>query len=452
MAAVSGMAASIRGATESDTFDLGGHSVANINTTMTSAFQEPFPLSDMIRITFVVGAGKLGRQKYDEGAQKAVTSALRSLGFQEDRGASCVNECAGTFKSQHDTGKNLKTVVVFPHIVGPTSSAAADHLDEAMGGVTLQDDDADGGNDMNSILPKGSPENMIAMSSQSVFERMLQSKCYAWHQKKGCVAAIESIKKILQDLDTKLLSGTALQDAEQDLYDSVSMSSLEEKEAFVKQEMHSQVEHGKLTKWERDTLLAQVSEKLETLENDIKTAQHEQKPKRLTKLKGVHQKAQERKKLLEDIVPKAPPPLSRNPEISKLRTELRPLQKLEDGAKGRLLSIKETQTLARKEEILQEIERLEYVSRGWFEDEDAFATRVQASRAVFDARDNKQKGKKTPAGASGAAASSRTVVSANSWVIPGAKKSVGRPATKKKKKPAAGGNVFGAMMMDSDSD
>jgi len=443
MAAVSGMAASIRGATESDTFDLGGHSVANINTTITSAFQEPFPLSDMIRVTFVVGAGKLARQKYDDGAQKAVTSALRTLGFEEDRGASCVNECAGTFKSQHDTGKNLKTVVVFPNIVGGSGSA---DLDEAMGGVTLGDD-ADGGNDMNSILPKGCPENMIAMSSQGVFERMLQSKCYAWHQKKGCVAALESIKKILEDLDTKLLGGTALEDAEQDLYDSVSMSSLEEKEAFVKKEMHSQVENGKLTKWERETLLGQVSDKLETLENEIKTAEEEKKPKRLEKLKVAQQKAQERKKMLEDIVPKAPPPLSRNPEISKLRTELRPLQKLEDGAKGRLLSIKETQTLARKDEILEEIERLEYVSRGWFEDDDAFATRVQASRATFDAKD-KQKVKKKPSDASGSA--TRTV-SANSWVLPGAKKPVGRSTTKKKKKPA-GGNVFGAMMMDSDSD
>mmetsp|Transcript_10020 Transcript_10020/g.14156 ORF Transcript_10020/g.14156 Transcript_10020/m.14156 type:complete len:453 (+) Transcript_10020:28-1386(+) len=452
MAAVSGMAASIRGATESETFDLGGHTVTNINTTITSAFQEPLPLSDMIRITFVVGAGKLARQKYDDGAQKAVTSALRSLGFEEDRGASCVNECGGTFKSQHDTGKNLKTVVVFPKIAGGGSGGdGSEDMAGHMAGMSLGDDANDGGNDINSILPKGSPENMIAMSSQNVFERMLQSKCYAWHQKKGCVAAIESLKKMLEELDTKLLSGTPLEDAEQDVYDSVSMSALEEKEAFVKKEMHSQVESGKLTKWERETLIHQVTDKLETLQTEMKLAEDENKPKRLEKLKVANQKAEERKKMLEDIVPKTPHPLSRNPEISKLRVELRPLQQLEDGAKGRLLSVKETQMLARKEEILEEIERLENVSRGWFEDDDAFAARVQVSRATFDAKDKQKGGKKKPTGATGSAAGSgfRTV-SASSWVTPGARKPAARSTTKKKK--PAGGNVFGAMMMDSDSD
>jgi hypothetical protein len=104
-------------ASESDTFDLAGQNVSTITTNVTNAFSDPFPLDDMIRITFVTGAGKLGRQKYDDGAAKALTSSLRNLGFEEDRGASCVKECAGSFKLQHDTGKNLKTVVVFPNII-----------------------------------------------------------------------------------------------------------------------------------------------------------------------------------------------------------------------------------------------------------------------------------------------------------------------------------------------
>ena len=105
----SGLAASIRGSTESGTFDLAGQSPASISANITQAFSSAFPLDDMIRITFITGAGKLGRQKYDDGCAKAVTSALRSLGFEEDRTASCVRECAGSFKLQHDTGKNLKT-------------------------------------------------------------------------------------------------------------------------------------------------------------------------------------------------------------------------------------------------------------------------------------------------------------------------------------------------------
>jgi len=97
MTAISGLAASIRGSTESSTFDLAGQNVSTITNNIQAAFREPLQISEMIRITFVTGAGKLGRQKYDADAAKAVTSSLRELGFEEDRGASCVVECAGSF-------------------------------------------------------------------------------------------------------------------------------------------------------------------------------------------------------------------------------------------------------------------------------------------------------------------------------------------------------------------
>ena len=102
---VSGLAASIRASDENETFDLAGQNVATISQNIEAAFAEPFPLKDMIRITFITGAGKLARQKYDDGAAKAVTSALRKLGYEEDHAASCVNECGGSYKLQHDTGK-----------------------------------------------------------------------------------------------------------------------------------------------------------------------------------------------------------------------------------------------------------------------------------------------------------------------------------------------------------
>ncbi len=50
----------------------------------------PLPVADMIRIMLVVGGGKQYWQKYDDGAMRAVASALRQLDCVEDRGASCV--------------------------------------------------------------------------------------------------------------------------------------------------------------------------------------------------------------------------------------------------------------------------------------------------------------------------------------------------------------------------
>lgn len=148
---------------ESETFDLGGQNVTTITNNVTAAFTDPLPTSEMIRITFVTGAGKLARQKYDPDAAKAITSALRVLNFEEDRGASCVKECAGSFKIQHDTGKNLKTVVVFPRITENSTGGNED------GNATS--DDAAGSR---SIFPEGSAEEKIALSSKAVFENMVK--------------------------------------------------------------------------------------------------------------------------------------------------------------------------------------------------------------------------------------------------------------------------------------
>src|SRR4051794_41050927 len=81
------------------------------------AFKEPLEFPEGIKTipkaTLVVGAGKLERAKYEEDLPKWVTTALRGLGYSEDKAASALPACAGTYKFQHDTGKNEKYVHVF---------------------------------------------------------------------------------------------------------------------------------------------------------------------------------------------------------------------------------------------------------------------------------------------------------------------------------------------------
>ena len=122
--------------------------------------------------------------------------------------------------------------------------------------------------------------------------------------------------------------------------------------------------------------------------------------------------------------------------------------KLEADAKGRLLTLKETTAIAKKDEIEQEILILEEKSRGWFEEEDAFQLRVEASRAQATLRATKKVIKKK--GASSNKSSSNSARKPINFVVPGARKAASsRPAAKKK--PVASSNTF-AMMMDSDSD
>lgn len=434
----SGLAASIRGSTESDTFDLGGQTPATVTTNITQAFKDPFPIDDMIRITFVTGAGKLGRQKYDDGCARAVTSSLRSLGFEEDRGASCVRECAGTFKLQHDTGKNLKTVVVFP---------------------TIREIDSGGGNggdpansDDSMLLQRGSPEEMIALSPIGMFSNLVKNRCPSWSQKKGCSAAIADIQKLISNLEERMMEGVVLDDNEQALYDIVSGDDLEEKHNFVKEAMQKQVEtNGNITVEEQKQLLAQVSDRLETINTDLEAAKAEKKPKKFEKLTNMKTKVEQRKAMLTKIAPKAPAPLKHHDEILELRTELIPLNKLEESTKGRLLSMKETKTLARKDEVLEEISELENASRGWFEDDASFELRLKNSSRVSGKQSNKASNKKATSSTKKSASSSAWVSSSSSSAAKSKAKSYGKVGAAKKK--TASGGVFAAMMLDdSDSD
>ena len=328
---------------ESETFDLAGNSISTIETTIRSAFASPLELNDMIRLTFVTGAGKLGRSKYDDDAAKTVTSSLRELGYTDDRGASCVVECAGSFKSQHDTGKNLKTIVVFPLI--KNTLAEMEELDLKEKGPA--------------ILEEGSPQQLIAMASINTFEKMLTSKCPSWSQKKACVAVIEEVKEVVQSLDNKLMNGTPLIETEQEFYDTCDLTSLDSKQTKTKNEMQKQVEEGKITSSEKEKLLNQVMDKLQALEGDIKDATDNKKPKRLQKLSSQKAKLTERKETLDSIKASPPHRLKHQPDIEKLRKEMQPLIKLEKETNGRLLSIKEISAISRKEEIEDDIIYLE---------------------------------------------------------------------------------------------
>ena len=128
-----------------------------------------------------------------------------------------------------------------------------------------------------------------------------------------------------------------------------------EKQNFVKELMHKQVDEGKITSQEKATLLAQVNERYETVSKELLDANGKKKEK----LTGVKQKVEARKAKLSNITPQQPPRLKHEAAIFSLRTELEPLLELEEQTSGRLLSLKEAKIMARKDEILEEIAQLE---------------------------------------------------------------------------------------------
>lgn len=292
---------------------------------------------------------------------------------------------------------------------------------------------------------------MIALSPIAMFSNLVKNRFHSWSQKKGCNAAIADIQKLISEVEARLLEGIVLDDNEQALYDTVSIDDLKEKHNIVKEAMQKQVEvDGNITAEEQKQLVAQVLDRLETIDADLEAAKEQKKPKKVEKLTGVKAKVEQRKAMLTKISPKAPAPLKYQSEILELLTELVPLNKLEESTKGRLLSLKETKTLARKGEILEELSELENDSRGWFEDDASFDVRVKRSQ-----KSGKQQAGKA-ASSKKSTKKSTTSSSTSSWTT--SSSSMSRPKAKsygvaaKKKKSTSAGGVFGAMMMDSDSD
>mmetsp|Transcript_14204 Transcript_14204/g.28916 ORF Transcript_14204/g.28916 Transcript_14204/m.28916 type:complete len:694 (-) Transcript_14204:331-2412(-) len=478
---VSGLASTIRSTLESSTFDLSGHDASSIQSIISDAFSTDFfspphddddhgsnavsgsSHHDMIRLTFLVGAGKQSRSRYDPHAARAVTSALTSTcGYREDRAASCIAACGGTFKLQHDTAKNLKTVVVFPRVVGGGGVGARS-------GTRDGDDRGDAmNNDENEepLLPPDSPGYKLAVTSLVAFQTRLSTHCPTYQQKQSCKQTLEGLLQLERSIETKMMNGHVLLPPEKEFYEE--SSELEEKMSFLQSEMSRHVDDGRLTLEEKKRLVKMNEKRIQTLKKERREATS-------ASLKGSVdewlEKALRRKEQLEQLpddvllenerIGKYPPPLRYESQLTRLRKKLLPLRALEEASKGRLLSLNETKALTEKDEIENEIEKLEEASCGWFEDEETFRERIRWSRERFEAKyDTNRKQQRSGSGKGGIRSASGGRVSGNNtvnkWILPGEKpkgqqtNAWGMSLGKKKK--ARGGAVFSAMMMDSSSD
>lgn len=199
--------------------------------------------------------------------------------------------------------------------------------------------------------------------------------------------------------------------------------------------------------------MQQVDEKISSLIVEIDTAIQNSQEKKASKLTTQKENAESRKRMLESHKGKAPHALKYEAQIMKLRKQLQPLLKLEKETKGKLLSIKETKELAMKDELLEEISKLEESSRGWFEEDDTFEVRLGACRKkqLMPATSSKA----TPTGSGGkgrtSGTGSQTMMKTTAWLTPGNALEK-KAAVAGKSKPKKNGSVFAAMMIDSDSD
>mmetsp|Transcript_43669 Transcript_43669/g.76553 ORF Transcript_43669/g.76553 Transcript_43669/m.76553 type:complete len:395 (-) Transcript_43669:47-1231(-) len=383
MDASSGLARKVRTSTESDEFDLGGHTKDQCEALAKAAFTEPLPLKQMVRISFVVGAGKLSRQKYRDDLPRDFCGALESIGFNDDKAASCELSSAGSYKFQHDTSKNLKFVHVFPRVAPP----AAEEGEEAAEGPAEN--------------VRRDPADVLAECDMATFRRMVDNNVQGYALKRRVLDALKSRLASLEAAEQKLIARELLGEEEQRLYDTLSAEGLKEKAQILTRELQAHIDAAELTAAEQRDVLAQLDGKLKDLEAQLAKASAEGKAKMQAKLEEQREKLRATKATVSDAKPAPGVPLKHGPEIRKYRAKLAGLAKLEREASGKY-TLDELKRLGEKPELEEAISVLEARARMWFETDEEFQERVQKCLREAPAR------KPAPGGYPAASAGNRS--------------------------------------------
>ncbi|GBG33404.1 Hypothetical Protein FCC1311_096272 [Hondaea fermentalgiana] len=413
------VAKTIREGTTSETYDLKGLTQEQANEVMKAAFEEPLKLPTMIKITLTVGAGKLNRAKYDDDLGKWVCNALKDIGYEDDRGASLSMQCAGSFKFQHDTGKNMKYVHVFPRV--------DDSVED--------EDDGDDSNGAGGGQRGGSPlsaEWLCIASQMKTFQQMVNAKMPAWIEKRRCSQMLKEQIDLLHSAQTKLASREELTEREQQLVNEGDEDLLQEKITFLVDKMKSMVENGKLTSGEKELVLEQVSSKMDAAKSQLEDCGDDQ-PKKRERLETGLKAATERKEKIAGISP-IKHELSNLKELRTVWRKLAPMDRLLEkagpkGAWSAKLSPAEAERLGEKDSLEEELQGLLAASQHWFESDEEFQARVDAARAETMA---------SYKAASKKAAAKAPKAPGNGWAT------VGKSNTKKNNRGGRGGASSGS--------
>jgi hypothetical protein len=503
------LATAIRSCAESDAYDFGGLPASTIVQVIKDAFSTPLIVAEeppnkktmtMIRITIIVGGGKQSRQKYDPLCLKLVTSTLQSIGnssssssssgnsgsgsvlqYVEDKGASCIMDCAGSYKVQHDTGKNVKTVVIFPHMMSSSSSSSSTTTNGDPNGGKSNISSSSSSSSSSSknnqstvggiaastllsssstaLLPHDSIQYTVATCSMAVFTNMVKFRFPHWGPKRTLLQVMEdTIIRPLQDCDKDLIQGAPLSGDKQLFYDMCI--HIDNKKTFLKEQIHQHIVNGTLTQIEVTILLSQIQSRIDD-------------PSTTDSKKALD----ERKKKLQTTVPIPLPPLKHHSALCGLWKQVAPLLYLNTATtttSGKLLSIQETKKLGQMNDLLQQINELEQDSKQWFEDDDTYTARIKSYRQELqqkiggtkllstttstnhnDSNNDKKRNKiesTTTKGPGGKTINATTRIhvptfGGKGWMSSDQKKDL---ALKKKKARMVKGDVFGAMMVDDD--
>lgn len=337
---------------DSEQYDLAGFTPGWLHDLVGSCLGTTLPAKSYVACKFVIGGGKKTRAKYDPDMLKHFTEALRAAGLEEDRGASACAECAGTYKYQHDTDKDLKYLHVFPKVEIVSAGGDGD-------GVNGGGDRTGGGN-------ARSPEYQCCSCTFEEFIDLVAMNVPSFSQKRALLKRMRVLQSALEQLENMLVEQQRLTEQEQEMYDS--MVDVSSKVDHLNAELEKMVSKGRLTKGEQKAMIGDLASKLEELDVMIATVDAEGKQKKRETLEGKRVQLIEKSDAIASFKPIVYA-MANERELNDLRAELKALEALEKASGGKLLKGADVAKLAKKPQIEERIAALEGEDKGWFEDE-----------------------------------------------------------------------------------
>lgn len=366
-----GLVGTIRAAVESDHYDLAGYNESRCRELIEKSFGTTLEApEEMVKFTFTIGGGKLVRSRYDDSMSKWVVSALKNIGFNEDRSAACDFSCQGTYKQQHDTGQNLKTITIFPKV------ACADR---SVDNCVKQEREED---------LMSAKELALMTSDLATFKDIVTSKTSSWSQRKRMLKVLQAAEARFQGLEKKLVHGEMLSPAEQKFYD-INTGNVNEKMTWLQKEIKAMVDKGNLTVSEKENLALSIQNNIDSLNSDIERCTPSGQEKKLPALIEKKEKMQSRLDSVRSINP-ITHRLRKASEIEKVWKLLHDIQLLEDKGRTMSLTLADLKKIEPKPELEQKLLMLQQSSRCWFEDDEEFELRCNTDMEVIKSKLSKK--------------------------------------------------------------
>lgn len=428
-----GLIGKIRALTESEQFDLSGYTQERAHDLIVSSFSTPLShVTSMIRVTFVVGGGKLVRSRYDEDLPKWLMNGLREIGYTEDKSAAETLDSQGTYKHQHDTGQNLKYLIVFPKVC--VQEAPKESISSSSVELT--------------------PEDLVIQSELSTFYEMVNDRVTSWQQKKKLVKFLQTYQENFKSLEAKLIAGHQLSPTEQKTYDEDAGNS-QEKINWLQGEIKRMVDEGKLSSLEKEELVKTIKSNMESM----KASSNGKNEEKLAALKG-----------RAETISRMPPQslrLKYGDEIQELYVKVFTLEPLEEKSRQMSLTLAELKALEEKHHSEMLITSLEQRSREWFQEDSDHLLRCenekQAAKVKYLSKVKSKSGSKSATTTSSSSThrgnsssgnkSSTSMNTAGGWsnVVSKGNQKVSNSSSASKSSNSRGSSSFAAMMND-DSD